>query len=420
MTSQIILVNQAGVAVASDTVVTSGPHDKTLPVAEKITDLSGPDGIHKLVALTSGNPEVGNVRWSVLLREWILKSGAPCDNLNEYLSEFRDWAARFNRVPRFQVLSAKDVLCNRVTFIGQTLARQEPELKKALDEDFQADDTRLARELDRALADWCVKFTSYLTSEFSLYEDFPLPQAQAFVRQNEMKACCLDEFFQHVPGIPKMEEDKWTQSSELLEALLGASAVLLGIEPSGSDWYPTILAFAGFGDEEPIGGGIQFWSGGVFLGRAWGREFPRAPESGDTQPAVIYLAQQKAIADFVRGLDQSRRHDFISWALEAMEGSLGDSALPPEARDAFGEAYLGIMGESLGRGFEGPFFNTLGTLSLTPLLHLAEALVNLQALRASFGHGVATVGGRVQGVTVDRMHGVQFDQNPADGRASWL
>lgn len=68
MTSQIVLMNQLAVAVASDT-LTSRPSDgtvKTYPSQSKIIELPAP---HLLVVAHCGRAEFNSTSWRILVRE---------------------------------------------------------------------------------------------------------------------------------------------------------------------------------------------------------------------------------------------------------------------------------------------------------------------------------------------------------------
>ncbi len=67
MTSQLILANGAGIALASDSAVTIN-RSRTYESAEKICELPDP---HRLAVMSSGNGLRDRLPVEVLLKEWI-------------------------------------------------------------------------------------------------------------------------------------------------------------------------------------------------------------------------------------------------------------------------------------------------------------------------------------------------------------
>jgi hypothetical protein len=83
VTAQIILTNQLGVAIASDTMITSG--SKTLPVVNKIVTLPSP---HRVAVLISGAVFIGSAHARILVTEWMGSLSKEFDTLHEYADDF--------------------------------------------------------------------------------------------------------------------------------------------------------------------------------------------------------------------------------------------------------------------------------------------------------------------------------------------
>lgn len=427
MTAQLVLVNQSGVAVSSDTMVTVG-HQKTLATAAKITDLSAPNRNHKVVVLTSGRSEVGGVRWDLILREWAMRYPGALPELTEYPEHILGRATTFNDLVSGED-SATAVLCSRMDgIIRDNLAN---EMQRALHAAEHDGDGLLPQEL-----------TDYLISEFAglisawkaghvapgddepvhFFKGFPFEDAKKFVRTPSMQRAICFEFQHHLPGFREQEDAEWVLSGELLEAALDLSAHLIGLSTSTRTFsgWPTILGFAGFGTDDPMGGGVVTYVAGIYLGKVWATSDPRMPEVGSVDGSIIYLAQQDAIADFTRGLDQARR----GIVREAASIALHDAATKIGLENSeqlmaeFNENFYHRLGHYLWHDFEGPFRRTMESLALGPLSNLTEALVKVQALRAMSSSGMATVGGVIESLTIDRVDGVKWRRRLDDDSSS--
>ena len=66
MTSQLILLNGFGVALASDSAMTLG-NKRTYETAEKVIPLPAP---HRIAVLHSGSVTIHGMPYSVLVNEW--------------------------------------------------------------------------------------------------------------------------------------------------------------------------------------------------------------------------------------------------------------------------------------------------------------------------------------------------------------
>lgn len=95
MTSQLVAVTQAGVAVASDTMTTWPSQNKTSPTANKIYEL-GPS--HKVVVLHSGASFIGGLNYELLVREWALTQPSPLPALEDYPRVFLKWLSAYRKL----------------------------------------------------------------------------------------------------------------------------------------------------------------------------------------------------------------------------------------------------------------------------------------------------------------------------------
>jgi len=92
MTSQVVLANGLGLALASDSAVTTG--NRVINSYEKIFPLPEP---HKLAVMFSNNSCFMWVPWESLLSEWTKSLSNPLPTLNEYWQSLNNWlSTRFS------------------------------------------------------------------------------------------------------------------------------------------------------------------------------------------------------------------------------------------------------------------------------------------------------------------------------------
>ena len=88
MTSQLILLNGFGVALASDSAMTLG-NKRTYETAEKVIPLPAP---HRIAVLHSGSVTIHGMPYSVLVNEWANTLGTtPLRTVALYRQNFLSW-----------------------------------------------------------------------------------------------------------------------------------------------------------------------------------------------------------------------------------------------------------------------------------------------------------------------------------------
>ena len=114
MTSQIVVMNQGGISIASDTLTSnSEPHGeiKTIPSNSKIHQL---ESAHLVAVLHCGSVFLGGVQWETLVREWSLSLEKRLPHLIDYVKNFEDWISKNHKLFCF----------NENALIGQTICRE--------------------------------------------------------------------------------------------------------------------------------------------------------------------------------------------------------------------------------------------------------------------------------------------------------
>ena len=112
MTSQLILLNGFGVALASDSAMTLG-NKRTYETAEKVIPLPKP---HRIAVLHSGSVTIHGMPYSVLVNEWANTLGSTSlrtvalyrQNFLSWLNDNHDWVTP-NRATEDFMYQLKDI-----------------------------------------------------------------------------------------------------------------------------------------------------------------------------------------------------------------------------------------------------------------------------------------------------------------------
>lgn len=404
MTSQVVIITQSGIGIASDTMTSWEAHgggSKTSPTANKIYELGAS---HKVVALHSGGTTVGGLTYDLLVREWALTQTTPLPALADYPRTFDSWFANYRKFDINEGSEVGRMMCDAFhQFLRGSSWLSEIKGSDNFTTMAQEQVTQLASEL-----------REYADRVFVDDEPGPIPSVSeeelrtAFQRQRWIKL--YEHFYEDVEEyLPQRPE--WPQAPEVAEALEDfAVKRLLYWCPSSSTAQ---LNWVGFGSEEPIGGVIRVLVNGYYLGRLQGIVDKRAPAANNTGVFVMPIAQVDAIEDFVYGLSSHRAHtltDMGQFALRKVAEGLPDSAIAQ-----FREVFYPELMHYLRHEFRDPLYQTLRGLSLSSLVGFCESLVNLQRLRSAVSSDEATVGGVIESLSISRSRGLKWHVQLEDG-----
>ena len=400
MTSQIILINQSGVAVASDTMTTySGSHGvhKTFPTANKIYELGGN---HKVAVMHSGSTAIGGLRYELLIREWALQQVDPLPSLEDYPRVFEDWLANYRILP---IDEADVVYRNLCEEFGDFIGNMPEELKQQLAEQCDNGDG-ISKELEEEVVGGIDEVGDLWFVDDQPFRDLNAKRVLDFLRAQPESA--VDHFLEHIALLSNRKKVAWIPSEPLSNAIENF-AVKRFLHLCFSRNNAATLNFVGFGTGEPIAGVVEVEVDGFYLGRLRSRRSKREPESGSANEWIGTIAQDEAMQDFIGGLAFGRQKDFVDWAAVSASKALGIES-DAEGMASFREDFSEGIRHRLWIDYVAPFRQTMRALSLPNLVQLAESLVRIQSLRSVTAPGEATVGGRVESLTISRQHGVQW------------
>jgi|GEM_PF-1751943 len=395
MTSQIIVINQGGISIASDTLTThqQGHGEiKTIPSNSKIHHLKNE---HLVAVLHCGRVFLGNVQWETLVREWSLTIENRAEKLEHYVNSFVEWVSRNENLfhlPEKEMV--RTVICDELTEI---FGFEDGPLVTALvgksKNDGSISDDAFSEKICSALEEWMkYKFQG------EHYEDLS-PEIVMDLVQNE-EVGLLDEFMEHASTYGAFEFDSKVQ--ECLKKF--ATELVIRFVPTDSCMF---LNFTGFGTEEIFGQRVElairsFYRGKLrFAAQSFGSHLP------EEYPQCHPLAQQDAIESFLRGVDDGARYMLQNIALQAFNGI---STLTDEQQDKFKSVFWEQSGALFRKNFAEPLLSTLSTLGLDAMTRFAEMMIRFQCLRAASVAGEATVGGFVESLSISRDGGIDWHQ----------
>jgi hypothetical protein len=397
MTSQIVLMNGFGVALASDSAMTVGARTRTYETAEKIIPLPEP---HRLAAMIAGNSRIGNLPYSLLLGEWTRQLGSKAlRSVRSYHENFIDWLQSNSQ------LLAEDTEETQVLHFVENRLRQLSEsfaARKSEDQTF---------EFQQLISEWTSEVREYGRLE-------GLSEADALNLMTKYSAKIderIEYFLRDIEGY-----------TEQRIALSGYFAAFYS-----SEWMTnSTLVFAGYGEKDILPSFVRIDISGLAQGRVTHQITQTWELTANTNPlwGICLPAQSDAIDQYLRGHDENFFGQIAETALTSIS-ELGnqiveqlelDDELAHRVKDIISEHQSkldGMLDEARSRFTEDNYLTslrqTMSSLAPADLVDVSRSLIELQALRQTTTGQLNTVGGPIDVAMISPLTGFEWIRHKA-------
>ena len=392
LTSQVAVMNLRGIAVASDTVLsrTSQAGTKTMGNTGKIYELGA---VHKVLILHSANTDLNEVPVSVYIGDWAQTLVAPLPRLNDYVDSFMKWVGRDTLIQgKFSanaVMSAAldehfgwmqrrctGIVSSNPSVDGESSAKFSKRIEKLVEVELQSG-------LD-------------FLGDFELFRGMTDESAAELLATNNYNLDqWIDAFFSEIP---------LTEKSRDILKLSAPRSVSRAQELSDTD---LVLAFVGFGEEEPFGGSIKVTARGIYGGKLRAIVADRFGVAVDDKTGIVHFAQGDAIASFLRGSDWKIQDKYRSLFSAQLRKISEEHAIEIDISSTLDQISSDLADFSHEK-FVSPLLSTIEAMGIRSIADFAESLVALQATSSYAKDGPATVGGFIEVATIDRVKGVTW------------
>ena len=402
MTSQIVLMNKLGLAVASDSslTMTRGDNRRTYASAEKIFPL-GTD--HKVAILHSGSVEFMDHPFAVLLTEWMKSLQRPFGSVGEYADSFCNWLAHRQDLfsEEAQANFLQRLMEEYLLDIHKTMRKY---LRDAIisEEDWGAQ--VVLDEINRILMD-DVAYLDGLSDLDGINANWAESHYQ--VLQTSINNA-IEYVFDDVPR----DELSDRRYEEITRKILFKRII--------SDQFDARLAFVGYGDQAIYPEHVWVDFQGVVGDKPRYLSKSVAISIAESQSLVTH-AQSEAIFTFLQAYHrsfynlaaryQSETIDLILEMIDSESNVTAEEVLYEKISSLGKEREQGMNQEFENKSevdFVQPFTSTLASLPSTSLGKMAESLIELQILRQSSQAIQDTVGGPVDVAVITLEKGFQW------------
>jgi hypothetical protein len=387
MTSQVAITNHAGIALASDTVVTQfvSGGTKTIGNTPKIIELGLP---HKVAVMLSGAVSTNGIMYRLLVNEWASSLDSPLATVRDYAISFTNWINTSKDIydDNLECGRANELLNDHYYYLAR---RVDNIIQNARSNNEECDESEILMSVAREGREYLdeLDFWDDLKSADSYLSLFDSTR-ERFINLDEKIEYIFDEF--------GLSDALWVELKTVAPLILAKSQYFKG---------NATIAFVGFGATELFGRNIRVYGCGMFGGRFNHSLGPEYGVSLESTSSITAFAQDEAIFGFLRGF----RWSFMEHVYEVIESKINEIVDNEEGAD-LGAEIVEYLREDVGNyyrsQFVDPLLNSIEGLDLSHLANLAESLVGMEATSAFGGDEPATVGGLVEVATIDRRNGL--------------
>ena len=427
MTSQLILGNGFGVAIASDSATTTANRVRTYEDAEKINPLADP---HRLAVLQSGSVNLLGMPVGVLLDDWKNSLGGKQRTVEGYRDNFLTWLQdNLNNWTTSTERDGKAWWC-----LDRELRDVWKEFEETLGPGVR-EEILACRESDMELpADRHEEVLRIIRKGIEEVSEFEIFDSGLNAIGDEIFDRLSQEGADGRPALSTLV-NRWFGdfgSDEITQELHRFLRLLVGRSITFPNGTRTFLAFTGYGANDllPNMSGVQLYGaiGNHVCRYLWSNV--TADPFGSSYVMVQPLAQRDMIDLVLRGWDEELAEDAAEATFERItgqetrpadpagmtgdddtrggQGNAGhqdDTASPEEDwRAALMDETRDLAWKSRGERA----YRTIASLPLSSLANAAGSLVSIQNLKQNIRGELPTVGGKINVATITRSEGFQW------------
>jgi hypothetical protein len=384
MTAEVAIMNTQGIALAADSAVTLGV-GKTYNSADKLFALSK---YHPVGIMIYSSASIMDIEWETIIKSYRDFLGKKSfDALSEYAGDFINYLSKFPYFTEEQIQDYLRSVCFDV--FSHVLSLFLDDLHAEFDGKENIELSRIDAVFAAALKN--IKETMKKTEDekqIKIDDDFIEKNTEII---NEMRKVVFENY-----QITKK------QSADLTEILK------LTFQKSGwidSDRY-TGIVIAGYGEREIFPTVHDFYVSGK-LGKSLIYFNENIYNIDSNHPASIRpYAQTEMVHQFAKGIDPEFSGMIIekyNTVLHSLSGLLQDS--DKQKIDALSGLFVDYINATIDAAYKDPVLDIVTCMQKSELVAMAEAMVNLTALKRHVSTDSETVGGPIDVALITRGDG---------------
>lgn len=428
MTTQVVLMNGLGVALASDSAVTAG--GKVLNTSEKVFELPSP---HKVGILSSGRALFMGHPWEVLLSAW-------SDTLLSPLASMNDYRESLYKFLRTTVSSTGDLNGFEKTYLGESywtdggVFYKTKEILEAVVLPYFENILSPEEFLIFMDSQWSeevkTRMSAYVSPELiskieSAFEEAIEERKSTFQEAEEVSYAqamiWVERYWEHVgKGPSETDFEAWPKIG-VLDSLIKkmASVHIVNADYQGE----SDMVFVGYGSQDLFPSISEVFFHGCIAGKLIKRfegDNPSSPE-----PRDYFFGQSEAISALTRGEDSFLTSTAVETSRKTLNDIFEKLAASDDENVQMTREYVresldkdDLAAEMKRAGNERRRKPFIKAISMSPILDLAEfaaQLVGVQAASAAMTQENPSVGGFVDVAVISHRRGFEWIRHKPHG-----
>lgn len=392
MTSQVAVFNMNGIAVASDTVVTSSSKagSKTTSNSEKIYELGAN---HKILVMHYGGTTLNDVNHQFQFAEWALTLQNPLKSVEDYMDAYIKWSSvgRKFHSQQSETNLLMSVILEHFEWVKKQIDSEFENLEFEEDSSEDERNTQIAKLNKQKVQDGL----DFLKS-LDLYHGLTEVTASEAIKAAKIDLGKLvDETF-----------DGYVMTSAIKTALKNSAIATVAREQE-MEWQ-SYLAFVGYGADDPFPSTQVLACRGYYGGQlVFSKGSKNDIQPGSTNAEITRFAQGEAIEAFLKGYNRDILNG-ITWSIE--REIIGFFPEQSNIANQISEKVVEYIEGHSWRNYVRPLLQQVAGMNLFALAELARTMVSIQATFSESQDGPVSVGGLIEVATIDRVNGVQWKQ----------
>lgn len=392
MTCEIAVMNKYGVALAADSAATFGQGQKVYQAAEKLFQISRSPPVGMMI---SGSAELMDMPWEIVINTYIQRSGGrKFEKLAQYADEF------------FRFVEVSDALFPaslQETWFRESVRRY---WKDSFLEPLAAKPGTKVRETSKRTARMLVRM---LARENAAWHQFPTL---------DMGAAYGDKIItEYASVLAELEKDLFRpfdlppDFGEKFRAVVRSMYMRSWFHPADE----TGIVLAGMGESEPFPMLQEYQVGTIVAGKLRFAKLGEACVTREVAAIVAPFGVTEMVDIFYRGIQpelEDTLYEIVGRCLSHGQGR-ARRKLAREDVDKIVEHIRKSFTDEIVRKYQRPLISAVEALPRQGLATMAEALVNLTALKLRMSvETVENVGGAINVAVLSRGDGFVWIKRP--------
>ena len=372
MTAEVAIMNTNGIALAADSAVTLG-NGKTYNTCDKLFALSK---YHPVGIMIYGSADIMGLDWEIIIKSYRDFLGKKSfDKLSDYAGDFLNYLSKFPYFTNSQMVRYLKSMCFEV--FSKILTKFIDELHAKFDNKENIKFSQIGTVFNTVIKN--------LKEKIEMAED---------EKQIKVDSEFIDANINEINEMAKIVFENYHLSKNQIAELV--NILKLNFQKCGWLNYPAGIVISGYGEREIYPTTCDFLVDGILGDSLIYSNYDIDQINDDHNASILPFSQTEMVYQFANGIEPNFSEK-IQEKLETILKSLAPLINDPEEKkaDAISKLLTDYMSSIIRGVYQEPIVKTVALMQISELVSMAEAMVNLTALRRHVSTDKESVGGPI-------------------------